>query len=215
MIKLRPFFKTTFLNLAALTLLVPNLSFAEDWGTPYEEYFEDLTLQVEEIKTPSGFESRSLVTKGQIRIIQRRKDGEVQTATIDQSGRGAVLCARKLYIATKLRVDQCTNLKNKRASRLLGDAIEKIDRFVVENNVEGITYQQLRKAYAQSRNGFIGKLNRANDETAAKICEKNEQQQSYFLATIARINAFSDVEFDNLTKQLLGKKRLAVTNPCL
>jgi len=205
---------TAFL-LSLLAFLPTSFSFAasENWGTPYDVFFERNDLKAEYSRSKNGEEKRSVTIPNQTRINQTKKDGKVSTRTSDISGNGAVLCAREIYLAVKTVLDNCDDFDYPNAQKELLVALEKIDKFVSENSIIPVSQEELKTDSKRRNTEFKDRFS----GNQPHICNgKVGEKERKFIEYIAqRIEGMSEDEFKSEIEKLLSVPRLPVTNPCL
>lgn len=208
-----------FTDLLAPVFLVLHLmisAHAEPWNTPYEKFFTQSGVEAEFETLSDGTEIRTLMLPGKVLLEQRRKNGEISTLTLDQSGLGAVLCSKEIYLAAKMAVDTCRDLENARVSGLLDTAINRINEFIAINSVEQISLNSLVEADLAKLSRFRKQLGASPDDGQVASCKTLNPERAYFAMQIAKsIEKMSDEEFSHDVDELLSVPRLPVMNPCL
>jgi hypothetical protein len=129
-------------GLAAALLLTSELAAfgqSEPWNTPYDPFFERPDLAPEFKVLSDGTEIRKVMLPGDVLLEMERKDGRIRIATFDESGHGAVLCAKGIYQLVRAALDTCEDLENERVSRLVDEALDRMDRFILANSIEPVT----------------------------------------------------------------------------
>jgi len=186
---------------------------AEDWGTPYDIFFERNDLEPEYSRSENGEEKRSVTIPNQTRIDQTRKDGKVSTMASDITEHGAVLCAREIYINVKTALDNCEDLDYPAAQKGLETALQEIEKFVLENSIIPVSREDIEADDKRRNTAFRDQF----PDNQPRICKAELGEESLrFMEHIAqRIENMSHDEFKNEIDKMLSVPRLPVLNPCL
>jgi hypothetical protein len=203
---------------SALLLFSPLAAFAQSapWNTPYDPYFDRADLAHEFKVLPDGTEIRKVMLPGGVLLEMELTDGKIQIATFDQSGHGAVLCAKGIYQRVRVALDACQDVENERVSRLVDEALDRMDHFILSNSIEPVTMSQLQERdqtkLRKLRNDLIGE----GASGKLKSCKAEVPERVQFPARL--VSAFdetSDEEFRAKVDDLLSVPRLPAMNPCL
>ncbi|WP_157139616.1 hypothetical protein [Roseibium aggregatum] len=216
-----PVIKLTFAasGLASALLLFSSwAAFAqsEPWNTPYDPYFDRAELAPEYKVLPDGTEIRKVMLPGDVLLEMERKDGKIKIATFDQSGHGAVLCAKGIYQLVRAALDTCQDVENERVSRLVDEALDRMDHFILANSIEPVTMSQLQERdqtrLRKLRNDLIG----PDASGQLKSCKADVPEHVQFPARlVSEFDKTSDEEFTARVDDLLSVPRLPAMNPCL
>jgi hypothetical protein len=203
---------------SALLLFSPWAAFAqsEPWNTPYDPYFDRAELAPEYKVLPDGTEIRKVMLPGDVLLEMERKDGKIKIATFDQSGHGAVLCAKGIYQLVRAALDTCQDVENERISRLVDEALDRMDHFILANSIEPVTMRQLQERdqtrLRKLRNDLIG----PDASGQLKSCKADVPEHVQFPARlVSEFDKTSDEEFTARVDDLLSVPRLPAMNPCL
>ncbi|GAB4540990.1 MAG: hypothetical protein Tsb0019_40900 [Roseibium sp.] len=189
---------------------------SDPWNTPYDPYFERPDLAPEFKVLSDGTEIRKVMLPGNVLLEMERKDGRIRIATFDQSGHGAVLCAKGIYQLVRAALDTCQDLENERVSRLVDDALDRMDRFILANSIAPVTFSQL-----QERDRAILKKLRIDlggpDDAGTKLSCKSviPDRVEFTGLLVSEFDKTSDEEFTARIDDLLSVPRLPAMNPCL
>ena len=124
-------------------------------------------------------------------------DGEAQ---VDNTGKGAVLCARMLYIAAEQVGRQCAAGQDAAFQQELTRSLSRIDRFIIANSSQPVTQAQLDAARAREQ---------AQNRRHVKLCEGD------MLGLYQAIRAQGPQAMRTSVDDLLSIPREPVLNPCL
>jgi len=183
-----------------------------DWGTPYDKFFEMDNLEPKYSRLKNGEEKRSVEIPRKTRIHQTRRDGKTSTMAIDSSGHGAILCTREIYIAVKIALDNCRDLNYSTASMELDLALQKIDKFILENSIEQVSQLDLEADYKRKNAGFRSQIS----DSSSGMCKIQLGEGLAFMERIAdQIEKMPQGDFKKQLAQILSVPRLPVMNPCL
>jgi predicted transcriptional regulator len=141
----------------------------------------------EEVRLPSGV------------LFMKTEQGIVG---IDQSGRGAVLCLWQIFIAILGTLDNCPAGEEPLLKNELTDAIDRINKFIVENSLDPVTREQVDQAVIQQRAASRAKPRWIPPSEIGRACRSEEVAEK-----LRSVRAETD--------KLLGLSRPPVLNPCL
>lgn len=203
---------------SALLLFSPLAAFAQSapWNTPYGSYFDRPDLAPEFEVLSDGAEIRKVMLPGDVLPEMERKDGKIQIATFDQSGHGAVLCVKGIYQLARAALDSCQDVENERVSRLVDEALERMDRFILANSIEPVTMSQMKERNQAKLRKLRDDLSGPDASGKLKSCKADVPERVQFPARL--VSAFdetSDEEFRAKVDDLLLVPRLPAMNPCL
>lgn len=137
------------------------------------------------VKFPSGVVFHSV-----------RRNGKTQTAGVDQSGHGAVLCSWEIYVTLGAALEICPEYRNESLKISLANAVDRINDFIVANSIFPISKAELEKRAAAKRE--------------VRLCRSR---------TVAgMLESVGSVSHDKLMRgvaDLLSVPRPPVMNPCL
>lgn len=187
----------------------------ENWGTPYDDLFQEHRADVEVTKEDDGSVVRSVVLPGKVWISQRRRGAKVTTTAIDQSGRGGVLCAAGIYTAIQMVLDSCSDIDHPKGSQRLAVAMERVNKFIVENSVPLTTLERLRAKQRERVEAFEAQVRGDSPRSEPLQCLQKGISIRGFEPMLDAFAVQSDAEFHKWLDTLLGEPRLPVMNPCL
>jgi len=206
-------------GLAAALLLTSGLAVfgqSDPWNTPYDPYFERPDLAPEFKVLSDGTEIRKVMLPGDVLLEMERKNGRIRIATFDQSGHGAVLCAKGIYQLVRAALDTCEDLENDRVSRLLDEALDRMDRFILANSIEPVTMSQLQERDQAILKKLRNDLSGPDEAGTIKSCKTAIPDRVELTALlVSEFDKTSDEEFTARVDNLLSVPRLPARNPCL
>jgi hypothetical protein len=130
---------------------------------------------------------------------QMRRNGETRTFGSDLSGHGAVLCSWEIYVALAAALEICPEYRNEPLKADLAYAIDRINDFIVANNLFPVSKAELEKRAASRR------------EDASRLCRPDSP-------AAGMLKSLGSVSHDKLVSSvadLLSVPRPPVMNPCL
>lgn len=193
--------------LASLSLAADAKAQVEAWGTGYDVLLERPGVTVSTETRDDGTEERRFELPGGVEIIEERKDGEVSSFRVDNSGHGAVLCSWGITIALATWVETCPALHSQTNRTRYLDAVPRINRFIRDNMFEPVTLEQVEAAAAERRKAAVELYESESDP--ASFCTKSE-----YAKFIEAYGELSDQEFQAFVDKLLSVPRLPVMGPC-
>jgi hypothetical protein len=200
--------------LGGMLLAPPVPGHAEPWNTPYDKFFEAENAEVTIRTEADGTEVRRVMTPGNVEVRQYRKDGNVRTVVMDDSGYGAVLCVWDLYVSFKFALEACYPTEHSVAIRRLGMAIDRISAFIVENSLEPTPIDKIEAAIEKRRLKYESLREAAGRSTS--LCKSsNEHDEKFFRHFVDDIEGPSEEEFTKKIESFLSVPRLPAMNPCL
>ncbi len=130
--------------------------------------------------------------------------------SIDNSGKGAVLCAREIYIGLRDMMSVCSSEKDSQLKKDLDFAVEKINDFVVMNSLTPITKAEIDE---DTNNKFL-KIKKWVEESSKPEIEK-ECASGFYAGFAKSMSSISSEDFRKKINESLSIRRPAVMNPCL
>lgn len=192
------------------------LAQGEPWNTPYDRHFAKADLVPEFELREDGTERRSVMLPGKVLLEQIRKNGQIEQIMTDHSGLGAVMCAKAIYWEIKVKVDNCSDLQNERLSRLLAEALSRIDGFIVENSIDQVSWDDIAKSDHIRLEHRLHDLGLKGDEKTGATCKKNSPSGAEFAVMMSKnILDGTDDEFLDGVDEMLSVPRVPALNPCL
>lgn len=153
---------------------------------------------------------------GDVLLEMERKDGKIKIATFDQSGHGAVLCAKGIYQLVRAALDTCQDVENVRVSRLVDEALDRMDRFILANSIEPVTMSQLQERNQAMLRKLRNDLTGPDISGKLKSCKADVPERVQLPARlVSGFDETSDEAFTARVDDLLSVKRLPAMNPCL
>lgn len=180
---------------------------AESWNTSYEKLFEGIAIKTEK----DGLETREVVLPGPVRVRQTRRNGKVSTFSIDESGKGAILCSRELFYSALATLEACSIKGHQKTRARLRWALGELNEFVMANSIESISIEKIEQAY--DVHVVELKAHIASTKTNAQsLCSVNADS---FIGRISQmIEGQTEDQFRNGVEASLSVPRLPVMNPC-
>jgi hypothetical protein len=174
-------------------------------GTRLRPDFEALAEQTP-WRMESGIERREIVLGGGVVAYQKRNGEKVETLEMDESGHGAVLCAREIYRSSLENLELCFPDEDDWRKDFT-TALDRIDKFIVENDPAPVAQRDLEADTYKT-------VNRIREErsswTAAQI-DKACKGASMFRSIMQQGHEKFRAHIDGL----LSVPRPPVLNPCL
>lgn len=169
--------------------------------------FETLAAQTP-WKVENGRETRDMALHG-VAISQERIGDRVNTLTIDQSGHGAVMCSWKVYAAVLMWAELCQP-EEKEWQGHLSTALERINAFIVANNLTPITKQEMEARLAKELSPVRDGRNAMPAQAVEKACRNNRDAGKMF-GDLKR-NGYGRLQAE--VDKLLSVPRPPALNPC-
>lgn len=214
-------------QISLLLLLITTLptwaSSQERWGTQFDDLFEEKQMDVKIKKNDNGTETRELVLTGGVLVKESRKGSKItNTLLLDQSGLGAILCARSIYLSAKIWLDVCDDFNNSKSSKRLNTAINRVHKFIVNNSMSPVSIDELN-AHINSkanrlRTVMLGAQKKTDSVRRGTLLEcrgKQDESLKFIEQMSNRIAELSEKEFEQSIDKLLSVPRLPVWNPCI
>lgn len=187
------------LLLVALLLPLPACATAE---TPIEEL--DRLAATTPWQKKGERTVRELHLQGQIEVFQEQHTNGVSTLAIDQSGRGAVLCAQGIYVGLHAGLSLCHPEEREWIAEL-SEALDRIDTFVATNGQDSATPWRSLSAKEQARaETTLGNL--------TAICR---QANPSLMEWLDGLKKNGHGRFHAEVDRMLAVPRLPVMAPCL
>jgi hypothetical protein len=137
-------------------------------------------------------------------VITRTDEGEV---AIDESGHGAVMCARAFLLYARGAVETCGSADDANLKVYLDRAIGEVDDFIVANSLYPVTKAELAGQRAKEMNALDARLQSLPPEVRRTKCDASDQWRK----TRDWANSLVDGKY---IRELLSVPRPPVTNPC-
>lgn len=141
-------------------------------------------------------------------VMQEIKGGK--TVGMDNSGHGAVLCAWRVYAEVEDWLDVCSPEKNAELKKTVGGAMERINKFILENSLTPGLRTETEKQLAEKAGVLKDKIAALTPEEKTQHCTKGNVSK-----ILKELRSTPPAEFEKGIDRLLAVPRPAVLNPCL
>ncbi len=186
---------------------------AEKWGTPYDQMFEEAADRVKRTRAKDGTEIREFLSKGGVQVRQERKDGEINTSTLDMAY-GPVMCFWEIAVTVRAALETCNEINQPQVASRLDETIGKVNTFISVNALEKPTVEQMQSVVAERMRLF--RTSQAAPETGKVSCTKlNPNTLKFFNSYVDDVAKQSDKDYQVGIDKFLAVPRLPAMNPCL
>jgi hypothetical protein len=197
--------------MAGLTLAASTSALANDG--PNETQLDAIAAQPgTQIKTTSQNGSKTIsITRAQVTTILRQSsDGDWSETSVDNSGHGAVACARLIYVELRAQIDLC-QIDDQQALRVdLDSSIAKIGEFIVANSLFPATKEQVDKKAAYHLEHLRAEAEKLSPDTRLERCASSDGRKM-----LSNLAAQSHAARVKSVDELLSVARPPAANPCL
>ncbi|HTJ62626.1 MAG TPA: hypothetical protein VL899_02355 [Alphaproteobacteria bacterium] len=165
-----------------------------------------------QIETTGKGEGKTIrIVRNQVTtILKQSSDGEWSETSVDNSGRGAVLCAWMIYVDLRALIDLC-QLNDQQALRTdLDSSIDRIRDFVVANSLFPTTKEQISERAARQLEILRTEEEKLSPATRLRQCEAGD-----FSKMLNTIGAQSHADRTKSVDELLSVPRPPALEPCL
>lgn len=162
-----------------------------------------------------GSETREVQIGGVV-FWEERQDDRVVVKAEDRSGHLAVMCGWMRYVEEAAMFDLCRAAHDETQIRQsLGEAVDRIDDFIVINSLTPITKEQLKDRAAEHAIQFKDQMTAMRPANVAQKCGPDEQWAALKSPQGPEIRTAAIAKIHHQVDDLLSLPRPPVSSPCL
>ena len=128
----------------------------------------------------------------------------------DESGHGAVMCIWTIHATRLAMLEVCPSSDLSPWKAELASALDKIDDFIVSNNLTPISEESLRERREELVDGLRGEVARMTPPDVERACRSGSVEEM-----LGPLRSMSVENFRADLEQVLAVPRPPVMNPCI
>jgi hypothetical protein len=200
---------TSIIVIALIPFLVSS-SNAEQWGTQTDALIERPGTKVITGKAKDGAKTREIHLQSGVSFFETRRGNKISSYSVDRSGLNAVICIWRIYVGLKTAMEICPSGTDEDLKVELDSAIDRINRFILENSISPVTKAQLNKSIEKRILRARTKIKQLRKENPKVTCLSRYSKQM-----LKNLKSMPREKFRSGIDKLLSVPRPPVLNPCL